>query len=475
MEKLGNKVFSPEIQRYWEALKSVALTQGIKEIYLVGGVLRDLLLDRPIQDFDIAVKGEARTIASIFAHKIKAHFVVLDEAWETYRVIKENCIFDFNPFRGPDIFTDLMERDFAVNTLAINLFHPQEVIDPFLGRLDIRKRILRMVSHKVFWKDALRILRGLRLAAELDFELENETRLLMKRYAPLLKKIPGERIYQEIKRLFLTPKAIPQVKEMGNLGIFKAILPEIEKLRGVTQDGYHHLDVYNHSLLTFEEIEKLINYPSGILSDFKKDIVTYVKQPFHVFCLKWAALCHDLGKPSCRVQRERITFYGHNKKGASLFNSIANRLRFPNKEAELITFFILQHMWPFHLVYLYLKKELTLRAIYRLIRKAEPHTIGLFLLAMADNLAARGSEKTPYYNQQFCSLFKKIMEIRTQYLKFKQRPRLVTGNDIQEWFNLKPGPIIGELLKKLEEAQLVEKIETKKDARLWLEQYLKRQ
>jgi len=475
-ERLGNQIFSPEIQGYWEALKSVALAQETKEIYLVGGVLRDLLLDRPIQDFDIAVKGEARTIASLFAHKIKGHFVVLDEAWETYRVIKGKCIFDFNPFRGPDILSDLIERDFTVNTLALNIFYPKTVLDPFLGRLDIQKRILRMVSHKVFWKDALRILRGLRLAAELDFKLEDETRRLMKRYAPLLKKIPAERIYQEIKRLFFTPRAITQVREMGNLGIFKAILPEIEKLRGVTQDGYHHLDVYSHSLLTFEEIEKLINYPSGILSDFKKDIVSYVKQPFHRFCLKWAALCHDLGKPSCRAQGEgRITFYGHNKKGASLFTSIANRLRFPHKEAELITFFILQHMWPFHLVSLYLKEELTLRAIYRLIRKAEPHTIGLFLLAMADNLAAQGSEKTPYYNQQFCALFKKIMEIRAQYLQFKQRPRLVTGNDILEWFNLKPGPIIGELLKEIEEAQLVEKIKTKKDAHLWLEQYLKKQ
>ncbi|CAD7777001.1 CCA-adding enzyme [Candidatus Methanoperedenaceae archaeon GB37] len=204
-ERLANQIFSPEIQGYWEALKSVALAQETKEIYLVGGVLRDLLLDRPIQDFDIAVKGEARTIASLFAHKIKGHFVVLDEAWETYRVIKGKCVFDFNPFRGPDILSDLIERDFTVNTLALNIFYPKTVLDPFLGRLDIQKRILRMVSHKVFWKDALRILRGLRLAAELDFKLEDETRRLMKRYAPWLKKIPAERIYQEIKRLFPHP------------------------------------------------------------------------------------------------------------------------------------------------------------------------------------------------------------------------------------------------------------------------------
>ena len=125
MERLGSQVFSPEIQRYWEVLKSVALAQETKEIYLVGGVLRDLLLDRPIQDFDIAVKGEARTIASLFAHKIKGHFVVLDEAWETYRVIKGKCIFDFNPFRGPDILSDLIERDFTVNTLALNIFYPK--------------------------------------------------------------------------------------------------------------------------------------------------------------------------------------------------------------------------------------------------------------------------------------------------------------------------------------------------------------
>jgi len=476
-ELIYKGLFSPFLKSYWESLREIAYKRNIKEVYLVGGAVRDLLLKRPIQDWDIVLKKEVKTIAHLFAQTIKAHFVVLDEEWKTYRVIKEKQIYDFTPLRGKDICQDLEERDYTINAMAINLISPQGIIDPTQGKQDLQKRLLRVISPRAFWQDPLRILRGFRLAAECDFSLERETRQLMKRYASLLKNIPGERVYQEFKRLFLEDRVAFWIKEMGNLDIFKTLLPEIEAMKGVTQDGFHHLDVYTHSLLTLEEIEEIILQPEkffpGSVTNHQSPVTNYLRLPFHIFCLKWSALCHDIGKPSCWAQGERrITFYRHNKVGANLFAKIAERLRFTSKEKELITFFITQHMWPFHLLALFLKRELSLRAVHRFIRKAEPHTIGLFILAMADNQAAQGPGKPSGYDKAFLALFQHILKIRAQYLTLKQKPRLVTGHDLIKWFQLKPGPIIGKLLREIEEERFRGRIKTREEARFWLEKRL---
>lgn len=474
-ELIYKGLFSSFLKSYWNSLQKIASKRNVKEVYLVGGALRDLLLQRPVQDWDVALKKEVKTIAYLFAQEIKAHFVVLDKKWETYRVIKGKQIYDFTPLRGEDICQDLKERDYTINAMAINLISPQHLIDPTQGKQDLQKRLLRVISPRAFWQDPLRILRGFRLGAELYFSLERETRQLMKRYAPLLKNIAGERVYQEFKRLFLEDRAAFWIKEMGNLDIFKALLPEIEAMKGVTQAGFHHLDVYAHCLLTLEKMEEIISQPDKFFPD-DTAVIDYLRSSFHIFCLKWAALCHDIGKPACRAQDEkRITFYGHNKVGAHLFEGIAERLRFPNRERELITFFITQHMWPFHLLALFLKRELSLRAVHRFIRKTEPHTIGLFILAMADNQAAQGPGKPPDYDRAFLTLYQHVLKMRAQYLNFKQTPRLVTGHDIINWFQLKTGPMIGKLLREIEEERFRGRIKTKEDARFWLKKRLKKE
>ncbi len=459
---------------YLSKLQEVALKEGIKEVYLVGGCLRNLLLQKPVQDWDIAVKGKVKEIASLFAQVTGGHFVVLDEEWQTYRVVKSPTYFDFTPLRGQDIYADLWQRDFTINALALDIFAQDKLIDPTGGQEDLKKRIIRVIAPKAFLDDPLRVLRGFRLAAELNFELELNTKETIKRYAYLLDQVAAERIYQEFKRLFFTPRTSRWIKEMGRLNVFKVLLPEIESLKGVTQDGFHHLDVYAHSLLALEKIEEIIYTPREVfrLQDFK-EISAYLAEPSHRFCLKWAAICHDLGKPACRAEGERrITFYEHDKVGARLFKKIAMRLRFPGKEAELIAFFIEKHMWPFHLLSLFLKNELTLRAIRRFIHKTEPHTIGLLLLAMADNLAAQGVGKPDGYDKAFLKFMQTVLEERRSYLQLKQRPRLVTGHDLIYWFQLEPGPIIGQLLKEIEEAQLNKEVKTKEEARKWLEKRL---
>ena len=335
---------------YLNKLKEVALKEGIKEVYLVGGCLRDLLLQRPIQDWDIAVKERVKEIALLFAEAIGGHFVALDEEWQTYRVVKSPTYFDLTPLRGKDIFADLWERDFTINALALDIFSQDKLIDLTGGQEDLKKRIIRVLAPKAFLDDPLRILRGFRLAAELNFKLEPKTKEMIKRYVPLLEQMAAERIYQEFKRLFFTSRTARWVKEMGRLNVFKVLLPEIDILKGITQDGFHHLDVYAHSLLALEKIEEIIYAPQTFFPEDFKEISAYLAVPLHRFCLKWATLCHDLGKPACRAKGEkRITFYEHDKVGARLFKEIAIRLRFPRKETELIVFFIEKHSLYFRI------------------------------------------------------------------------------------------------------------------------------
>ncbi len=496
-----------------EKLKEVTVKTFGKggEVYLVGGCVRDLLLKRPISDWDIAVGSEpkesskANVIAISFARSIGGHFVVLDDKWQTYRVVvnhspstinQKPTIFDFAPLRGNNIEEDLCQRDYTINAMAINIFdfdleknfQETNILDPMGGKQDLKNGVLRVTHPKAFLDDPLRILRGFRLAANLSrpnyikdlqhlhlFSLEGETKQYIKKYAPHLKSAASERIYQELKKLFSAPLTSFWVKEMDSLGVLKVLIPEIERLKNIPQDGFHHLDVFNHSLLTLEKMENLINYDHRPQDIYHPPLASNHQ-------LKWAALCHDIGKPltinyqshSINQCQRQITFHGHDKVGAEVFQKIALRLCFPKKETQKIVFLIRNHMWPFHLFKLFINpsgqknNRLTPRAIHRFLRKTEPYTLELLLLAMADNLAAQGPGKPKEYDQEFKKFLKFLLKEREKYLHFRQMPRLVTGYDIMNWFGLKPGPIIGKMLAKVEEAYLRGEVKTKEEVYQWL-------
>ena len=480
--------------------------------YLTGGSVRDLLLNRKVKDWDITVTGDINKIAKVFAEKINGKLIVLDEFFQTFRIIKKDFIFDFTSLKGNNISEDLRFRDYTIDALAIDLLNPVSIIDPLGGLSDLEKRQICLISPSALSSDPLRILRAFRIAAELNFSLDEYTPSALKASAYLLEHVAKERIRQEFDLLFSVSNTSYWLSEMGKSGIFKVILPEIEALKGIKQNGFHHLDIYEHSLLSLLYMENILDNPGSFFFTHLDKINTYLKDHKCHFYLKWAALCHDLGKPSCQARlltperlpatlslarragsdggqapgSKRTTFYGHDRVGAEIFSNMANRLRFSKKDSDVITLLILHHMRPFYLLHIYQKRALTLRAIHRLIRVINPHVIGLFLLAVADSLATKEDRKPACqkpdmadrpkdYEEYLSSLFNHVMNVYESYLQIKEKPRLVTGRDIQAWFSLPPCPKVGVLLKQIEMAQISGEVSTKEEAKAWLEEKFKMQ
>lgn len=281
-----------------------------REIYLVGGALRDLFLKRKKAyfDFDFAVSSGAIKISQRIACELKSGFVVLDKEHGSTRVVYKNnglsCNFDFTDFRGRDISEDLLHRDFTVNSMAVDLRKIKKakdldeiLLDPFGARKDIKAKKIRMVSRYSIPEDPVRIMRSFSLSAQLGFKIEPNTLKEIKKYKSRISSCAFERITEELFKIFDSQNGFKALSEMESLRILDEIIPEIKPMRGVNQGPYHHLDVYKHSLQTTLEIENLFSQ----ISD-KKEIQGYLNSFIsgtrtRRALLKLAALLHDIGKP----------------------------------------------------------------------------------------------------------------------------------------------------------------------------------
>ena len=443
-----------------------------KKVYLVGGYLRDLILKRENKDLDFVLAGELTNLVKEFAQRIKGTFFLLNDRYQTNRVIdKEHGLtYDFTRMRGRTIEEDLGKRDFTINALALDLERPilSEVIDPYRGREDIREGRIRVVREEAFIDDPLRLLRSIRFRALLDFEIEKETEKLILQKAPLLKEVSGERIRDELLGLLAIEESHKFIREWDELKLLTQIIPEIEELKRTDQEGFHHLDVWEHSLKTLEHTEKILNNLKGFFPKFYRKIAKHLeeevadRQP-RITLLKLATLLHDLGKPQTQAitPEGRMRFIGHEEKGGEMAEEIGERLRLSGKAIETLKREILHHMRPGNLSEV---PKLTNRAIFRFFRDCKGEGIETLILSYGDRLAACGPLATP----QMIKRHKKVVgEMLTDYYERKtivQPKRLVNGNEIMERFKLSPGPKIGEILEHLSEAQAEGKVRTKKEA-----------
>jgi poly(A) polymerase len=326
------------------------------QVYLVGGSVRELALGRGVQDLDLAVSAETLQLAQDWASALGGTYVLLDEAERTARVVWEEEILDLAEFRAPTLTGDLRARDFTVNALAVNLNavlgqSPLELIDPWGGLEDLAQGWLRLVAPGNFRDDPLRLLRAYRFAATHGFQITPETTAAIRRWAPEFCRVPGERVHQELFTLLEAPRAVPVLAAMAAVGLLDRVLPELEPMKGVEQNGYHHLDVYGHSLATAAALEEVLAVPEAYFGErVAGEVNRYARTPLKPVLLKLAALFHDVGKPEVAERRshpDRFTFYYHEKKGVEIFNRVAARLRFSHVEAKTVTTLIQLDMRPF--------------------------------------------------------------------------------------------------------------------------------
>ncbi len=453
--------------------------------FVAGGSVRDRLLGRSSKDVDVVVETGAVALARRLADATEGAFYILDENTDAARVLYRkpagDLVVDVAAMRGPDIKADLCARDFTVNAMAVaiaDLFSSEpEVIDPCGGQSDLVAGVLRATSEHAFVQDPIRMLRALRFEAKLGLHIEPHTESWMRRDASLIVQSSPERTRDELTQIMAESGAAHHLRRMDALGLLRYVLPELVLLQGVAQSPPHVHDVYEHTLVTVAEAERLSAFPDAQLGpderEFLQPFVTELEQHFgavvgegrtRATLLKFAAMLHDVGKPQTRSLEPngRIRAFGHECVGADTAEAVLGRLRFSAKEVRLVGTIVRHHMRP---GWLLKSGPLTRRAIYRFFRDAGDAGIDVCILALADQLATRGPALTREHWRDYLSLTQAMLE---GYFRKSEEvvapPPLVTGRDVMALLSLEPGPRIGELLEAVREAQAEGTVTTKAEA-----------
>lgn len=450
--------------------------------YVVGGFIRDWLLERETRDVDVAVGGGALAVAQDVAKAVGGHYVLLDGANGVARVVvtvDEPWYLDFTFFSG-NIEDDLARRDFTIDAMAIELqgllSGQSKIIDPFSGRADLKKKLVRVVSHAVFEDDAARLLRGVRLAAELDFEVETQTEALIRQNCRLVKLVSGERLREELVRMLPLPGSADLVRYLDELGLLTQLIPELESLKGVEQPREHYWNVFDHSVETMATVEFLLReapwkhgkddllavspWSDEISQHFDEEVSSGSNRRL---LLKLGGLLHDIAKPATKTVDEtgRTRFFGHTKEGAAMAAVILERLRFSNREIKLIENLVYHHLRPVQMA----NGDLpTSRAIYRYFRDTEGAGVDVLFVALADYLATCGPRLDFEEWQQHNQLINYILAQHSKQEAEVLPVKLIDGHDLMDIFGLKPGRLIGELLADVREAQAAGEVSTREEA-----------
>jgi len=469
------------------------LTEQDIKAYLVGGFVRDILLRRDTADIDIAVAADAVETAPRVASAIGGRFVLLDEVNRVGRVVvvdKEapwegRWQLDFSTFQD-SIEQDLARRDFTIDAIAVDLGELTEgyadvhLIDPFSGWADLQHGVIRTVSETAFQSDAARLLRAVRLAAELGFKLDTQTEALVQRNCHLLAGVAGERVREELLRLLAASQSQRFLPYLDDLGLVTAIIPELAQAKAVKQPKEHFWDVFDHSIETAIAVDFVLhegawqyaNDEALAMAPWSEVLAQHFAQEVSSgstrrSLLKLAALLHDVAKPQTKAIGEdgRMHFLGHAKLGAAIAVDILERLRFSGKEVKLVEVMVREHLRPGQMGQ---GGFPTHRAIYRYFRDTGEAGINILFLGLADHLATRGAQLNLAQWQEHAQMVEYILAQHFEQQRLVVPAKLVDGHDLIKIFDLSPGPRIGQLLEAVREAQASGEVATREEALAYL-------
>jgi poly(A) polymerase/tRNA nucleotidyltransferase (CCA-adding enzyme) len=412
------------------------------QAFIVGGSLRDLLLDKKPKDWDIATNALPEEIQGLFPH----HFynnkygtvtivndTTTDETLKNIEITPFRAESGYSDRRHPDEVTftktieeDLARRDFTINALAYDPSQGQ-LVDPYKGQKDIEAKTLRAVgdAQERFEEDALRIMRAIRISCELGFKIEENTEKALKNSAELLKEIAVERIRDEFSKVVSCKNPKEGIEMMQRLGVLSLIVPEIEMGIGVEQNSAHSYTVFEHNLRALQHAAN-----KG--------------WSFHV---KLAALFHDVAKPHTKgwneVKKDH-TFYGHDVVGAKITKQILTRLKFSRETVDIVTKLVRYHLFFSD------TEKITLSAVRRLLQNVgKDHIWELMNLRACDRIGTGRPKEAPYRLRKYEAMIEEVMRdpITVGMLK-------IDGKRIMEVSREKPGPRIGFILHALLEEVL---------------------
>jgi poly(A) polymerase len=392
---------------------------------------------------------------------------------------------DIAPLKG-DIDADLRSRDFTLNAMAALILEDGtlgDLIDPCGGEDDMRDRSLRMTSESALQDDPLRLLRAVRLAVELGFEIEDETWDAVQRHAALIQNTAAERQRDELVRILDTNDASVGLRLLDALGLLDKLLPELTPAKGVSQPlSHHYWDVFDHSIELVAALDVLLSGKASLdpgaaayrrifrdaMSDFNLD--AYFNETTgggnkRRVLLKLAGLLHDIAKPETKGPDKtgRIRFLGHPELGARKSEVICRRLRFSQRETAFVALLVDEHLRPTQLAPR--GRAPSRRALYHFAQDLGEAATACLVLQLADGTSATGPRLTLERWQAMVARAASTMKGLQKLNEAAQRPeRLVTGNDLMETLGLDPGPALGQLLAALEEAIGAGEVTTKDEA-----------
>jgi len=446
------------------------------EIWLVGGAVRDLMLGATeIADCDLAVSVPFVAQANTYARNKKSGFVMLDEEHEVARIVRtfegKTFTVDIARFRAPGIEGDLRGRDFTINAIAVRVAWPLleavlPAFDPLEGARHLAEKRLKMCAPTAFTDDPLRVMRAFRFGAVLDMTFDDELTDAIRRDAPLLAGVSGERIRDELFKVLDAPDSAAWIDRMSRLGVLGQILPELEATRGVVQNGWHHLDVYDHTIEALRCFEKLLSRTDAPVEGWKKlrkfldEHVSGNRTYRQLF--KFACLLHDVGKLACRKEREddgRIVFHGHEMEGVRICREVAERLKLSTAELQFLMLVVKNHMRPGVI----LQEGLSDRRLFRYYSETGREGVGIAMMSLADRQAAQGPESRDDM-EQFEKGIESIMSDFYRQMEYAKQAPLINGTDLMTAFGMKPGPKFREILEAVKEAQHLGQLKDKASA-----------
>jgi tRNA nucleotidyltransferase/poly(A) polymerase len=426
-----------EVKDFLEVFKKKDL-----KIYIVGGAIRDLLLNKSVKNWDFATSAIPKQIQKLFPDSF------YNNTYGTVSVPKDKTIYEVTPFRkeseyadlrhpekiewAKTIEEDLSRRDFTINAIA---YDGKNIIDPYFGQKDLTNKLIKAVGDpdKRFNEDALRLLRAVRFTAQLGFLIEDKTRNSIQRNASLITKISWERIRDEFLKILESDHPAEGVFFLKNTGLLAYILPEVDVCFTIPQKSpkrHHIYDVGTHLVMALKHCPA-------------KDPIT-----------RFATLIHDVGKAKTFRKDEEtqlITFYNHEVVGKKLAETIADRFKLSNKQKNKLVTLVGEHQFT-------VSELQTDKAVRRFIKNVSQEYLQDMLDLRTSDRIGSGSTPTSWR----LDLFKKRL-IEVQKQPFQIKDLKIDGNEVMKTLKLKPGPKVGEVLKKLFDEVIAGKVKNEKE------------
>jgi poly(A) polymerase len=440
------------------------------DAWIVGGALRDALLERPVVDVDLAVTGEEKDVARAIASAAGGPAFPLSERFDTWRAESADRSWhvDVTSLRGEGIEADLAHRDFRVNAIALPL-DGGEPLDPHGGRRDAEERVLRAVSEQSISDDPIRILRAARLGASLGFEIEPGTLELARRRRELAAEPAGERQFAELRGIVAGPDPLRGLELLDELDATAVVFPELDALRGVEQNPYHHLDVHGHTIEVLRrwlEIEQRI--PDIVGAKLAPEVERLLDEPLADELtrregIRLGALVHDLGKPAVRqvTGDGRVLFMGHDVEGVGIVRDFCRRFRTSRRLSAYLESLTLNHL---RLGFLVHARPLSRREVYEYLRGTQPESVDVTLLTIADRLATQGERTKQDAIDAHLGLAREMIGEALEWRREGPPRSPIRGDELAKELGIEPGPRLGSLIEEIEAARFAGEVNSRDDA-----------